>query len=145
MFRWAVAALAFAGGCGRYGFDAAGSLGDGGTAGDGGTPLSLALPDGGSIDSLAIAPDGTWYASAVNTGVWRSTDQMTWQRCATGFAIDLAVGSDNTVYAAAGSNGVLISTDRCASWTPTAVDRFVSGIMTRGAEVYALVDNGLRI
>ena len=73
MFCWAFAVLAVVCGCGRLGFDAVGTLGDGGTVGDGGTPVSLVLPDGGEIDRIALAPGGTWYADAVSVGMWRST------------------------------------------------------------------------
>ena len=126
--------------CGRIGFD---STGDGATTEDGApgsTPaVPLALPGGGYIESIAIAPDGTWYALNHEAGVFRSDDQQRWVPCgpAPFAASHLSVGADGAVYVA--DPGLARSPDRCATFTSLdPPGGFAVQAGHRGDELYAV-------
>jgi hypothetical protein len=119
--RWVVIALSVAG-CGRLRFDP--------------TTTSLEMPAGGQMLTGAIAPDGTWYAVAQTSEVFRSDDARTWTMCAPAPGSAIAVASDGTVYLAT-TIDVLASSDRCASWQPTGLGAAPTALATAGTEVYA--------
>jgi hypothetical protein len=127
--------------CGRIGFDAT----DGGASGDAdGSPaaVSTALPAGGAIHRLALAPDGTLYAHTQGGRIFRSDDQQSWTQCGVQDGRGIAVASDGSVWVA--GNDVFVSTDRCATWQPTGIDRSASNVAAFGTDLYALVDIGVR-
>jgi ligand-binding sensor domain-containing protein len=120
--------------CGRLGFNA--------EATDAGAPPSVftayPLPAGGSVQGLARAADGTFYATlgddATNVAT-SSNGGASWSACARPPMNDLrnlAVDSAGAVYLGSETE-VLVSHDKCATWQPTGFLDDVHGLAFLGS------------
>jgi len=127
--------------CGRLGFDA--HTGDGAPPDvPPGTPLTLALPDGGEIDFINVSATHAWYAVSHVGAVFRSDDHVTWVPCGARFTTQV-VALDNGVVFAGGAD-TAVSMDNCATWTELGAGRFTDGLTSYNSIIYALLDNSLR-
>lgn len=125
--------------CGRLGFDT--HTGDGAGSAQG-TPIALALPDGGQIEFVFVTGNGAWYAVTHLGAAYRSDDHASWIACGARFTTQIAALDDGTVYA--GGADTAVSTDQCATWTELGAGRFTDALGDYNRIIYALLDNGLR-
>jgi hypothetical protein len=140
-----VATLLAVAACGRIGFDA--SAGDGGSDGSGSALVPLALPEGGQLRQVVVAPsDNSWYVHSVGGRLFRNlTGEPAFHPCGdvpgSGVISGVSLVVD-TVYAT--GTATFASSDHCASWTAVPVGRFTYGMADVGGTPVALTDIDLR-
>jgi hypothetical protein len=126
-------------GCGRLGFD---DVPDGSDVGLGNVFAAVDLPPGGTMSAIMRTPDGTLYATAGETRVFKSvTSGVVWTECGSlevqGDVHKIVIDPTTGVLYSNGDNGVSRSVDGCATWQDLGFGQSSSGLAMLGPDVLA--------
>ncbi len=133
-----VLACASVAACGRIGFD---PIGPGSTQG---VFAPVALPPGGTVNALARAADGTLYAVAGESQVFRAASGGAWTACGVdlhdlrAIAVDPATGD---IYVA--GDVMTTSDDGCATWREIDVGLPTNSVAILGSRVLTGTPDGV--